>query len=52
MTKKTKILDLHFFFDFEVWVKDSKVFDVRFGFLVKNCVYFSEPPPKVDTLKI
>ena len=28
------------FLDFEVWVKDFKVFDLRFGFLVKNCIYF------------
>ena len=27
--------------DFEVWVKDSKVFDLRFGFLIKNCVDFT-----------
>ena len=26
------------FLDFEVWVKDFKVFDLRFGFLVKNCI--------------
>ena len=29
------------FLDFEVWVKDFKVFDLRFGFLVKNCVDFT-----------
>ena len=29
------------FLDFEVWVKESKVFDLRFGFLVKNCVDFT-----------
>ena len=36
--------DVHFlvvFLDFEVWVKDFKVFDLRFGFLIKNCVDFT-----------
>ena len=28
------------FLDFEVWVKDFKVFELRFGF-VKNCIYFT-----------
>ena len=27
------------FLDFEVWVKDFEVFDLRFGFLVQNCIY-------------
>ena len=27
------------FLDFGVWAKDFKVFDLRFAFLVKNCVY-------------
>ena len=27
------------FLDFEVWVKKFKVFDLRFGFLIKNCIY-------------
>ena len=26
---------------FEVWVEKFKVFDLRFGFLVKNCIYFT-----------
>ncbi len=30
-----------FFLNFDVWVKDFKVFDVRFAFLVKNCIYFT-----------
>ena len=34
------------FLDFEVWVKDFKVFDLRFGFLVKNCIYFHPRNPK------
>ena len=29
------------FLDFGLWVKDFKVFDLRFGFLVKNCVDLS-----------
>ena len=32
--------------DFEVWVKDSKIFDLRFGFLVKKCMYFTPGTPK------
>ena len=28
------------FLDFEVWVEDFKIFDLRFGFLVKSCVDF------------
>ena len=32
--------------DFEVWVKDFKVFDLRFGFLVKNCVDFTPGTPQ------
>ena len=35
-----------FFLDFEVWVKDFKVFDLRFKFLVKSCIYFSPGTPK------
>ena len=34
------------FFDFEVWVKDFKVFDLRFGFLVKNSIDFTPEPKK------
>ena len=34
------------FLDFEVWVKDFKIFNLRFGFLVKNCIYFTPPEPK------
>ena len=29
------------FLDFEVWVKDLKVFDLRFGFLLKHCIDFT-----------
>ena len=29
------------FLDFEVWVKDFQVFDLRFGFLIENCVDFT-----------
>ena len=34
------------FLDFEVWVKKIKVFDLRFGFLVKNCIYFTPGTPQ------
>ena len=34
------------FLDFEVWVKDFKVFDLRFGFPVKNYIYFTPGTPK------
>ena len=38
------------FLNFEVWVKDFKFFDLRFGFLVQNCVDFTPgPPPKKKT---
>ena len=29
------------FVDFEVWVKDFKVCDLRFGFLAKSCIFFT-----------
>ena len=32
----------------EVWVKDFKVFDLRFRFPVKNCIYFTPGTPKYD----
>ena len=33
--------DFQVFLDFEVWVKDFQVFDLRFGLVVKNCIYFT-----------
>jgi len=38
------------FRDFEIWVKGSKVFDLRFGFLVKNCEDFTPGSMGVRTL--
>ena len=29
------------FLDSKVWVKNFKLFDFRFGFLIKNCVDFT-----------
>ena len=37
--------------DFEDWVKEFKVFDLRFGFLVKNCVYFTPGTPQKNSQK-
>ena len=49
--KKTGNLKLlMIFLGFEVWVKDFKIFALRFGFLVKKCMDFTPGIPPVNKI--